>query len=732
MIEWIVGSSILAAVVVVLHYALKGKISPRLQYALWGLVLLRLLLPFNLGTSKLSLMNTVETMPVVQEAERISGVDHIERLENGTVEGFSQSGPQQSPATVVVEDSTEEEYVRMKTMLTVREVLEILWLCGMAALLGVFACTNLRLALRLRRSRCPLEVEGAVRPVYVTAEVDSPCLFGLFAPAIYVTPEAAADETVLRHTVEHETTHLRHGDHIWAILRGVCLALHWYNPLVWWAACLSRDDGELACDETTIKRIGEGQRVAYGRTLIGMTCRRHAAILVTATTMSGSKKLIKERIMLIAKKPKMAIYTLVAVLLIAAVAAGCTFTGAAGGKEMEGGNAHNLGQKGETMSAEEAFDAILQGKLEFVTADTEQSLTIGEAGQAFTSDVVAKADRYALSDLDGDGTPEMILGLAAERNDSLGFVVLRYEKDEVCGYVLGYRSFMELKEDGTFSFVGGMDDVGYGSLQFSDRYCSVYKDTFSQSEYDADGNTIVSYYVDGKDTTKQDFMAEIGRQSEKTDVIWHPVDAPALYLPGAEMGSELPVLTMLGETEGYYTDFLLTYGENMVRFRGAHKVWWDAPKLAMADLDGDHVEEIVVVLTSATGTGLLIEDLYVFDSSDLSQYDSGEVLDFVRESISFSSTPAEFIIDTPFAQHTISKSELPIGEKYLSDTVSVWNLLRFSVEDGKLYCTMGCQVGVAEFWGELVLELALQDGEFVCTNCVYDPPSGADVEESVS
>ena len=74
--------------------------------------------------------------------------------------------------------------------------------------------------------------------------------------------------------------------------------------------------------------MGENERIDYGRTLIGLTCQKRTALLLTATTMTGSKRGIKERISLIAKKPRMAIYTLMAVLLIAAVAVGCTFTGA--------------------------------------------------------------------------------------------------------------------------------------------------------------------------------------------------------------------------------------------------------------------------------------------------------------------------------------------------------------------------------------------------------------------
>jgi hypothetical protein len=59
-----------------------------------------------------------------------------------------------------------------------------------------------------------------------------------------------------------------------------------------------------------------------------MTCRKCPALLLTATTMTGGKGGIRERIRLIAKKPKTVAAALVALLLIAAIAVGCTFTGA--------------------------------------------------------------------------------------------------------------------------------------------------------------------------------------------------------------------------------------------------------------------------------------------------------------------------------------------------------------------------------------------------------------------
>ena len=164
-------------------------------------------------------------------------------------------------------------------------------------------------------------------PVYVTEAVDTPCLFGLVRPAVYLTPGAAGDDVTRQHSVAHELTHLRHGDHVWSLLRCVCLAVHWYDPLVWWAAVLSRRDAELACDDATIRRLGEEQRAAYGRTLVRMTCRRPGNLLVTATTMTDGAGGIRERIRCIAKRPRTTVYTAVVLVLVVAAAAGCAFTG---------------------------------------------------------------------------------------------------------------------------------------------------------------------------------------------------------------------------------------------------------------------------------------------------------------------------------------------------------------------------------------------------------------------
>lgn len=341
MIEWIISSSVLIAVIVALRYIFKGKISLRLQYALWALMLLRLLVPVSLFSHSLSVISLIPAQTALQverAADSTLGYVGYELPDLSVAEpdpNLSASEQEAQYNVNVDQYNNEIEAAKAETgvAITAGTVLYTIWLAGIIFVALCLLLSNLRFYTRLKKTRKETDNTDYPLKVYVSDVVDTPCLFGLFRPAIYATPEVVADETTLRHVIAHETTHYRHGDHIWSALRGVCLALHWFNPLVWLAASFSRRDAELACDESTIKRIGEDERNSYGRTLINLTCQKRGSLLVTATTMTGSRKSINERITLIAKKPKMAIYTLVAIVLIAAVAVGCTFTGAKTEKE---------------------------------------------------------------------------------------------------------------------------------------------------------------------------------------------------------------------------------------------------------------------------------------------------------------------------------------------------------------------------------------------------------------
>ena len=347
MLEWIASSCALILAVLLLRRLLRGRIGPGLQYALWLLVLARLLLPVSFGAARVSVQNLVRDADE-RAASRV--VTYVNQTAPDPVP-FEPAPAQSAPAQPQYTQSAAAPQPQPEAQLTetarpvmLSDILRCAWYAGMSAMALWLIATNLAFRARLAKRARRIEYPGCKLPLYITEAVETPCLFGVLRPAIYITPEAASEPVTLAHSVEHELTHYRHGDHIWALLRCLCLVLHGYNPLVWLAAALSRRDAELACDEATIRRLGENERAAYGRTLIRISCERRATLLRTATTMNCGKRGLRERIALIAKRPKTAAYALVILILAAIAVTGCTFTGAqAGEPDLEGFIAENSG-----------------------------------------------------------------------------------------------------------------------------------------------------------------------------------------------------------------------------------------------------------------------------------------------------------------------------------------------------------------------------------------------------
>lgn len=347
MLEWIASSCALILAVLLLRRLLRGRIGPGLQYALWLLVLARLLLPVSFGAARVSVQNLVRDADERAASRVVTYVNQTAPDPVPSEPAPAQSAtaqPQYTQSAAAPQSQPEAPLTETARPVTLSDILRCAWYAGMSAMALWLIATNLAFRARLAKRARRIEYPGCKLPLYITEAVETPCLFGVLRPAIYITPEAASEPETLAHSVEHELTHYRHGDHIWALLRCLCLVLHWYNPLVWLAAALSRRDAELACDEATIRRLGEAERAAYGRTLIRISCERRATLLRTATTMNCGKSGLRERIALIAKRPKTAAYALVILILAAVAVTGCTFTGAqAGEPDLEGFIAENSG-----------------------------------------------------------------------------------------------------------------------------------------------------------------------------------------------------------------------------------------------------------------------------------------------------------------------------------------------------------------------------------------------------
>lgn len=337
--EILLTSSVLILALLLLRLLFRKTISRQVQYALWGLVALRLLVPVSLPAMEHNVLTAAEPVTARITAPALYVTPYRETIVSAPPGVFQTPAPYQAfRVDTATEDSTVTftdgknvtHSIEYKSQIPLTPVLKAVWHTGMYVMAAWFLLANLRFMLRLRRSRKPYPVENCPYPVYLTADLPSPCLFGLFHPAVYLTPAAVESPETLRHVLIHETTHARHLDPLWSLLRCVCLAVYWFDPLVWIAAIFSRRDCELACDEGALRQLGESERIPYGQTLLRLipVAGRPESPMLSATTMTAGKRELKDRVTRIAENRRTVGVALLAVVTAAALVCALTFTGA--------------------------------------------------------------------------------------------------------------------------------------------------------------------------------------------------------------------------------------------------------------------------------------------------------------------------------------------------------------------------------------------------------------------
>lgn len=331
-------SSVLILALLILRRGFQKTISRRAQYALWGLVALRLLVPASLPAADFSLLTAAQPVQATVSSRLENREVYLLPVERSPAADYPRAEEARPGGTVPTAESfgypvlsqDGQTVTKYADKLTAAQLLRLIWYAGICVMALRFLWCNLRFCRNLRKGRTPYSIDGCKYPVYLVEHgLPSPCLFGLVRPAIYLTPAAVVSPERVRHVIAHESTHARHLDPVWSLVRCACLCVYWFDPLVWAAALASRIDCELACDEGALRQLGETERIPYGQTLLSLIpVRRGASPLLSATTMTADKKQLKDRLTRIAENRQTRAAALFAVLAFAAGVCAVTFTGA--------------------------------------------------------------------------------------------------------------------------------------------------------------------------------------------------------------------------------------------------------------------------------------------------------------------------------------------------------------------------------------------------------------------
>ena len=306
--EIMISSTVMILLVMLFRVIFRGKVRHCLIYAMWLFVALRLLVPVNIGTFSFGvsgMMNQVqnhtENTKEIETDKMQEGSLNTLVLHKNTTTNSKMTVPEEkeTPAQISAQEKLQEAWKAYK---------DKIWLAGTCSILLVVLAANIFYVHKLKKNRKSFDKfrEGKL-PVYVTENVQVPCLYGVFKTAIYLPAQRLDQltEEQVKWIICHEECHYRQGDHIWSLLRILLTAVYWFHPLVWAAAYLSKKDAEISCDEKVLANSNMTQKIAYGKTLICVASRdRKLSVFYPTTAVVGTKKELKNRMRKIVEENK--------------------------------------------------------------------------------------------------------------------------------------------------------------------------------------------------------------------------------------------------------------------------------------------------------------------------------------------------------------------------------------------------------------------------------------------
>lgn len=326
--DWVLITSAKVSLLIIILLFVKllfsNKLGATLNYLLWSVIIVALLLPW-VPKSSFSIGNIAQA---TRENPALIAIEnsYTSPVSNSMSTGASDEKVPSSPKTSVmggtnagslpsVNESKSQDQITLQSISAspyMHESLFFIWVSGIIGLIAATVVINKRFSRTIKGQAITDQelmagFETVKARLNITANISltltqatiSPSLFGLFKPRLLIPVSIVKDLTPgqLNYVFGHELVHYKHRDILvnW-VVHGLQV-LYWFNPIIWYAFHKLREDQEIACDAMTLQYFGANYSKDYANTLIKLAENySRTPKIANLAGLSGSKSLIKRRI----------------------------------------------------------------------------------------------------------------------------------------------------------------------------------------------------------------------------------------------------------------------------------------------------------------------------------------------------------------------------------------------------------------------------------------------------
>lgn len=274
-------SAAITAGILLFRFIFKNRISSKLQYLMWWLLILRLLMPV---TPDIGLHFNLQDMLLKQahQAELPTPAPVLD-VAPASVPNTQPSYDSVTPAVQPDTDVAPSQHVNPTKSTDWYSIVFVVWLLGAIGFLGWLIFVKLRYYESLQHlmaggprevyelyDRCCKELGVKPLPLWIVNKSMSPGIAFFGEPVLLVPISLCGDESRLRFALLHELTHKKRGDHYMTLLLNILRAVYWFDPVVHFAFSELRADMESACDSDVLAYIGHEKKRGYLTVILDM------------------------------------------------------------------------------------------------------------------------------------------------------------------------------------------------------------------------------------------------------------------------------------------------------------------------------------------------------------------------------------------------------------------------------------------------------------------------------
>ena len=349
LLEITIYSVILYGAILLFKKVFQKHISAILNYAVWGILILRLLLPVTID-SGLHFFVIPETFTQGTQSEESNNTDRFATVPEPMDSLPSSQYAAQNAANEntlnkvsdnMMNDNDVSTHNPVAWKISWQTILILLWITGTVGFLAYMSVLWLQLHSNIKKhgKKPPKHVLALVEAcktdlgikagieVSMQGWLNSPALCASFRPKLLI-PQSMLDKMdrqQLEFGIRHELTHYRRRDHLTHLLLAFLRCVYWFNPVVWLASRQIKTDMETACDVSVTARLENKDRTRYIHTMIDLSGDMDAQYIL-GMGLNNERKSMEKRVKGIFMKKKTKTSVKVVSILITCIMAMACFT----------------------------------------------------------------------------------------------------------------------------------------------------------------------------------------------------------------------------------------------------------------------------------------------------------------------------------------------------------------------------------------------------------------------